>query len=548
MTRSKVSLILAVPLIAGILFFAAGLPLVNARSAWLSGDVSGASQALRWGRFGIRAADYNRARAAIALSDGNPEAANSALARLSGESAPWLPVFTKDVVGRKLLAAGKYEEFLRFDRAARDWQKTSEGWLIRSAAEAGMGNISGAQAAFGNVQAGDVERSRYEMLRTALAERADGVFPLLLDRNGTPIAEWNSKTNDLRATSSDFEAFVDRSGGPRTVESNLTAPLRQFTLELTLDPFVQRAALSALGTNRGSLVAIDTDTNEILAIANNGGDGAATDLALDGDYEPGSVIKVLTALNGVERGVGLSGFFPRECDGSLDLDGRIFHDWQRHGQIGDLNRALAVSCNVVFGELGLQIGKERLLSFMAAAGFGQTVDFGLLRAPLGRIVRPVEGPYDTASLAIGLEKERINALHVAILASMVANRGVMTIPRLVRSRRTILGDELPLPPGTPPRRIASDAAAAAVTEAMRAVVEASDGTGKRAAVSGFPIAMKTGTAGEGAHGFNSVILAFAAADRPRIAIGMISEHTGPAEFVGAKIAHDFFQSVGARFR
>ena len=53
--------------------------------------------------------------------------------------------------------------------------------------------------------------------------------------------------------------------------------------------------------------------------------------------------------------------------------------------------------------------------------------------------------------------------------------------------------------------------------------------------------MKTGTAGE--RPYNALIMAFAPADHPRIAIGMIAEHAGPAEFEGARIAHDFFSAM-----
>ena len=543
--RLAILLVLLLLVLPALVYLAAGLPLLNAREVWLQNRTEDALHQLRFERFGIRPADYERARAAIALTGGRKDVADAALSALSKRRAPWFPVFTKSLVARKLVTAGKFEEFRRFDRAAADRRETSEVWLDRAASEIAMGDISSASQDFQRIKPSEVDRGRLHALRAAIEERRDGSFPLLLDRYGRTLAEWKASSRDLEA-SRDFAPLLDRAGGSRTVEAQLTGSPGASIIETTLDPFVQRAALAALGTHRGSFVAIDTATNEILAVANSGGAGPISNLAFDGDYEPGSVVKVLTSLDAVQSGVDLSHFFPRPCEGSLTLDGKVFRDWQKHGVIEGLDHALAVSCNVTLGELGLRLGKERLISFMESAGFNSTIDTGLVRTPLGRTIGTVSSQYDLASLAIGLEKERMNALHVAMVASMVANRGVFTVPHLVRLRRTVLGDTLPVAASVPGRRIAGDDAVAAVTEAMRAVVDRTDGTGRRSAVPGFPIAMKTGTAGEGANGFNSVILAFAPADNPRIAIGMISEHTGPAEYVGAQIAHDFFAAVSAR--
>jgi cell division protein FtsI/penicillin-binding protein 2 len=83
--------------------------------------------------------------------------------------------------------------------------------------------------------------------------------------------------------------------------------------------------------------------------------------------------------------------------------------------------------------------------------------------------------------------------------------------------------------------------------AMRAVVASEKGTGHRAAIEGLSIAMKTGTAGTRAGGgLECVILAFAPAEQPKIAFGMIAEDAGPAEFAGAKIAHDFLAALRPR--
>jgi len=320
---------------------------------------------------------------------------------------------------------------------------------------------------------------------------------------------------------------------------------RNATVETTLDPLVQMSALTALGKHRGALVAIDPKTNEILAIANSGG---PENRAFDRQYEPGSVIKVLTGLNALSNGTDVNAMFPYECKGFLEIDGRHFGDWvpYGHGKLNSIDDALAVSCNVFFADLGLRVGREKLEQFMRAAGFDQQINLGIFQVPLGRITGQVFNNFETGFLAIGLQHEQINAIHLAMLASMMANRGELTTPRLVRERRSILGEvvESATPQGK--TRIASVAAAEKMIAAMQAVAKSPQGTGRRAPVEGISIAMKTGTAGLRQEGLDGLIMAFAPVDNPKIAFGVIAEGAGQAEFAGAQIAHDFLEMMKPR--
>jgi peptidoglycan glycosyltransferase len=314
------------------------------------------------------------------------------------------------------------------------------------------------------------------------------------------------------------------------------------TIETTLDPLVQQAALAALGKYRGSLVAIDPRTNEILAIASS---NTTDDLAIERQYEPGSVIKVLTGLNAITNGIDVNSMFPYTCKGELMIDGRHFGDWmpQGHGTLKSLDDALAVSCNVFFADVGIRLKREGLERFMTAAGFNGTAKLGVFDAPLGRITGEIFNNFETAFLAIGLQHESINTLHLAMLASMVANRGMYATPRLLRRTRSIVGDVVMKMPAPSAVRIASDDAAQRVIHAMQAVASDPRGTGRRAPVEGISMAMKTGTAGERKSGLEALIMAFAPVESPRIAFAVIAEDAGPAEFAGAKIAHDFLEKM-----
>ncbi len=344
--------------------------------------------------------------------------------------------------------------------------------------------------------------------------------PTVLDRDGHPLT-------------ADFAPFV----GTLTQAGSAT-------METTLDPFVQRAALEALGSYRGAIVAIDPRTNEILAIASSG----PREIALSGQYEPGSIIKVLTGLNALDSGVDVKSMFPYTCKGELMIDGRHFGDWLKsgHGTLNSMDDALAVSCNVFFADLGLRVGRERLRRFMTAAGFDSQANLGYTRVPLGRTMGDYYNNFEVAFFAIGLEHERVSALHVAMLASMMANRGVLTTPLLVRRRRSLLGYVAATAPPQGGTTVASRQAAETMIRAMQAVTTQPRGTGRRAPVEGISIALKTGTAGERKSGLEALIMAFAPVESPKIAFGIIAEDAGPAEFAGAKIAHDFVERLKPR--
>lgn len=409
--------------------------------------------------------------------------------------------------------------------------------LSRAAAYAASGQIQEADATLKMV---DPSTPKYAVLRAAIDERKTGATPYVFDRTGHAIATY--RDHAVEATDPDFAPLIDAEGGAMTIGAQVDRIGTGATIETTLDPFVQKAALAALGNYRGALVAIDPQTNEILAIANS---GPIRNRAFENEYEPGSVIKVLTGLSALSAGANVDAMFPYECKGVLMIDGRPFTDWvpQGHGKLDSLDDATAVSCNIFFADLGLRLGRERLESFMRSAGFDGQANLGIFQVPLGKTVGRVFDNFETASFAIGLEHEEINAIHLAMLASMVANRGMLTTPRLLRQRRSILGDVVATAPQQGRTRIATAAAAERMIRAMQAVATQPHGTGRRAPVEGLSLAVKTGTAGDRKAGLEALIMAFSPVEHPKIAFGVIAEGAGPAEYAGAKIAHDFLEKM-----
>jgi hypothetical protein len=421
-----------------------------------------------------------------------------------------------------------------------DKTEVAKTLVYRAAAYAATGQIQKADATLKSI---DPSTPKYNILRAAIEERKAGAASYVFDRTGRAIGTY--RDHAVVATDPDFASLIDRNGGTLTIGAHVDRLGVTATIDTTLDPFVQKAALDALGNYHGSIVAIDPRTNEILAIANS---GPIANRAFESEYEPGSVVKVLTGLNALSIGANVDAMFPYVCNGEMIIDGRRLADWvpQGHGKLNSIDEALAFSCNIFFADLGIRLGHDRLENFMRSAGFDGQVNLGIFQVPLGRIVGRNFDNYETALLAIGLEHEKINAIHLAMLASMVANRGVLTTPRLLRQRRSILGEIVSVAPQQGRTRIATAAAAERMIHAMQAVATEPRGTGHRAPVEGLSIAMKTGTAGERKNGLEALIMAFSPVDKPKIAFGVIAESAGPAEYAGAKIAHDFLDRVKTR--
>jgi hypothetical protein len=544
--RLVLPLLITLVVLIALLFAVAWIPLSQAREAWLHGnDAAAISGGEQWSRLHLWPAQYHQLLAAAYLTSGNTAAAR---AHLGGIGDIRWSVIPKDEVARRLFARERYYDFLAYDAASHDAHENADVPLYRTAALVATNRLPEAQKAFASIDRAQVNAARYSSLQGNVAARESGNAPYVFDRAGGTIAA--IRANDVIATNEDFAPLINRQAGALTIGAKLQQLGANDTIDTTLDPFVQKAALKALSGFRGSLVAIDPRTNEILAIASSRGKGDLANLALEHQYEPGSVVKVLTGLNAESGGVDLASLFPYTCKGFLDIDGRHFGDWlpAGHGTLSSIDDALAVSCNVFFADVGLRLGVDRLTRFMTAAGFNGQADLGIFQVPLGKTVGQAFNHFETAFLAIGLEHESMNALHVAMLASMMANRGELITPKLLVRRSSILGDVVYTAPKQRSTRLASPAAAETMVHAMEAVATEAKGTGRRAPVAGISLAMKTGTAGERKSGLEALILAFAPVESPKIAFGVIAEDAGPAEFAGAKIAHDFLEAMSPRLK
>lgn len=521
----------------------AGIPLRSAREALLEGRAEEAAAKLEfWSRARLRPQGYEQLLSAALLLSDQREAAGEWLGRAARRSPDWFPAVDKREVARLMINRGLYSDFLRWDSAVRIRREPEEVALYRAAAQVGEGRLDEARTTTASIRRSSVDAGRLAALEAAIARRGEGSFPLVLDRTGQPIAIWQIANRDLVAVNADFEPLVDRGWGELTLEATLGPAGTANVLETTLDPRIQRAAVTALGSYRGSLVAIDPRTGDLLALASTRGAGEPVNLAFAGMYEPGGAMGVVTGLAAVENGE--PAIFPLDCPGYLELGDARMLDWAAHGRIESFEEGLAVSCQVALGRLGVETGWPVLESMLARLRFGASASFGPLEVPLGARSGPVESAMALAQTAAGSATVRLSALHLAIVASTVANEGTMTLPRLIRGRRSILGEPIGVSSDRLTTRVVDPATARRVAEAMTASATHPRGSARSAVGPGIPsIAVTTGIGGDPLGGYDGIAVGFAPAENPTIAFAFIAENAGIADRAAAAILHQFLLGV-----
>lgn len=395
--------------------------------------------------------------------------------------------------------------------------------------------------------AGNIPEFGKEMalLETEIEQRAGtGQYAFMFDRENLPVVNLTMKGQPL-FLSDTVKVVLQNSAYdllPRFTN-------RQNQAVLTLDYRIQNAALKALDKYAGAIVVLDVKKGDILAAASNlkgihSNYPPETQLALLQQYEPGSIIKMITLSGALQKGVDFSKIFPVQCEGYLKLSqDHILYDWKKHDKVTDINMATAVSCNVVFARIGLSLKPADLLANLKQFGFNSRLQNNVLNLDLGKVVDGELNDLYLADLSIGLQNITMTPLHAAMLAASIANGGSLAAPRLLLNYRNVIGIPFGNTPVTEFRRFVSENAAEVVGHAMQEVVTNPDGTGRRAAVQGFPFAMKTGTAGEGEAGYNAVVIGFGPVPSARIAFAIVLEHAGKAEFEGARVTKLFLESI-----
>ena len=376
-------------------------------------------------------------------------------------------------------------------------------------------------------------------------------------------SEFEKYHNDeLVGDESEFSSIVDELRGRRQEGNDIVT---------NIDPAAQRVAqadLEAVGF--GAVVAIEPSSGRVKVLASNppydpnrvpehlgelnqDPTSPLFDRATQGQYPPGSTFKVVTAAAGLDSGA-ITPQTTIDAPGTLDIQGQeLNNDFNEDFGAISLDTALTNSVNTWFAQLGEQVGEQTLFEYMDAFGFNSTPAIDLPSSQVyksgifdsGELLGPGD-PIDIARVAIGQERLAVTPLQMAEVASAVANRGRLMKPQI--------WSRVVDPDGRVSKRLdpseysqpIDEETAAELTTAMEGVV--SEGTGTNAAISGVPVAGKTGTAetpfndtcGGGSEENQAWFIGFAPADDPQIAIAATVECTTA---FGNDVAAPIFRDV-----
>ncbi len=313
------------------------------------------------------------------------------------------------------------------------------------------------------------------------------------------------RTLDRVLRGRDGQRLLERGSDGATIvgsERVLKAPVGGADVTLTLDRSMQFAAESALeeqvakiSAAGGTVIVGRPSTGEILAMASVvNADGEARPGKLNlavRTYEPGSVMKIVTAAAGFETGtVTLDQVLT--VAPSIKVADKVVHDSHRHPtEPMTVEQIIAESSNVGTIKIAQLLGRQTILDTLDRFGFGKMTSLGLDREQTGQFRRKWYGS-DIGSIPIG-QSITATPLQIWSAYNTIANGGLYVEPRLI-SRWTDAGGRVEEPPTGSKRRVVSEATARAVTQALEKVVE--EGTGKEWSIPGYSVAAKTGTAYE----------------------------------------------------
>jgi penicillin-binding protein A len=339
-----------------------------------------------------------------------------------------------------------------------------------------------------------------------------------------------------------------------------------------IDPGAQQTALSDLEeAGFGAVVALEPSTGAVKVMASNRSydpnrvpyeleklnqnkiETPLFNRATQGLKPPGSTFKVVTAAAGLESGT-ITPETTIDAPGTIIDEGHeLANDFNEDFGPIALDTALTNSVNTWFGQLGQQLGNELLFETMEKFGFNSTPPIDLPEDQVEASgvfgedgLLTAADPVDLARVAIGQERLLATPLQMAMVAAAVANGGELMKPQIWN--RVVDPDGRVterLDPSRYSQPISSETAAE-LTTAMEGVV--SEGTGTNAAISGVPVAGKTGTAetpgneacGGGEEENQAWFIGFAPAEDPQIAIAASVECT---EQFGNDVAAPIFADV-----
>ncbi len=357
-------------------------------------------------------------------------------------------------------------------------------------------------------------------------------------------------------------------------------------LFVTIDLDLQMTAEALLQGKEGAIVAMNPQNGQILAMVSHpsydpslfaGGidhDDWETliqnpfhplqNRVIQGQYAPGSVFKVITALAALEEEV----ISPQEilfCGGSYRFGNRTYRCWRKggHGKL-NLHRALVESCDVFFYQVGQRLGIDRLAKYAKGFGLGKPTGISLNDEKPGlipssewkkKVYDEIWYEGETLSVAIGQGYVLVTPLQLLNALSAIATEGILYRPQLVerieRANGKVLKSYKPISIGKVP---VSPENLMFIREALPGVVNEDRGTGRVARIKDVTVSGKTGTAQVISlredveekdipyeYRDHAWFVAYAPMENPIISVAVLVEHGGHGASASAPIARKVLQ-------
>ncbi|MFM6967165.1 MAG: peptidoglycan D,D-transpeptidase FtsI family protein [Rhodoluna sp.] len=385
----------------------------------------------------------------------------------------------------------------------------------------------------------------YHYLRTFGSSKHSAVTGFYSIRQGTTGIE--QAMNDYLSGSSSSQFFEQLNA---LLSGN---PVSGASVELTINPKVQKVAWEALGKLKGAVVAIEPTTGRILAMVSKPGynanllaghDGTAVQAAynklladpnkplinraISGDlYAPGSTFKIIVAAAAMANGYKPTDTFPNPVRFLLPGTKTYVYN-SGEGKCGGAARvsiadALRWSCNVPMAQLGIALGQDKIRAQAELFGFGKS-----LKIPL--VVTPSTYPSgmddaQTGLSAFGQFDDRVTPLQMAMVSAAIANNGVLMKPNLIQyvqsSNLSILNQHS--------SKVLSQPVSAQVAALVKAMMvnAVAHGVSSNGQIKGVQVAGKTGTAQNGgSRPYTLWFTGFAPANNPKVAVAVVVEDGG----------------------
>lgn len=332
------------------------------------------------------------------------------------------------------------------------------------------------------------------------------------------------------------------------------------TLRLTIDAALQNyveqvlAQVGAQYSPKGATAIVsDPQTGAILALANwprfNANDPFAApessweDQAVGFSYEPGSTFKAITVAGALQDGL-ITPQTMFDIPPTLRVADRTIHDAEAHGYESlSVANILKVSSNIGAVEIGMRLGAQRFDYWVHRFGFGSPTGVDLPGEQRGIVLHWWQySGSSMANLPFG-QGESVTPMQMIAAYDAIANGGILRPPHVVAS----IGDRaLPLPRG---RRIISSTVAAELRSMLRGVF-ADGGTASGAAIDGWDMAGKTGTANIAVNGsyssseFIASFIGMVPTNHPRLVVAVMVDQPQGSIYGGSVAAPAFQRIVG----